>query len=303
MKYSERLGLWLKERFPLVNFISGAFMFFLAKSVMIDEKTSETSIIMTFLAILIPTTHLFLLRVFDEHKDFESDRINYPERVLQKGIFTLKEVRNLGIFAGSIQLVSFTVLFMVFAFNLRLLFFYLILHLWTYLMAQEFFVKDWLKRNFILYGLSHLLVTPILFILCLATINPEFLWSPSILFATILSLLTGWLYEITRKTKAPQEEKTNDKSYSQIFGLKRSTQVIFASLLITHFFIWKLFSELNLFPWIYWTIGVPLLVISALSLFQFGKAPSPVRRKKNEQTVALATLFAYLTPICFWILR
>jgi hypothetical protein len=304
MKYKERLVAWLNERFPPVNFVSGIFIFLLAKAVAIDpsESLSKFNIFDIFCSI-VPMMHLFLLRVFDEHKDFESDKISYPDRILQKGIFTLKEVRVLGYGAFTLQIFFFLFLLGHYSFNSRLVFLFGILWIWTFLMNKEFFAKNWLKKHFLLYGFSHLLITPILFAFCIGLSNPYFNWDIKVILSLVLSLLTGWLYEVTRKTKAPEEEKKTDTSYSQIFGTKNSVIIIGFSLVLTHFFIWFLFNELNISSWVYWSLGMPLLGIGILSLIKFLKLPTSVARKKNEQAVALATLFAYLTPIIFWIIR
>ncbi len=304
MTYRQRLRPWLNERFPIVNFVSGVFIYLLAKSV---SGQMETDINFGYLkeiaASLVPMMHLFLLRVFDEHKDYESDKINYPDRILQKGIFTLSEIRQLGWLAFLVEWIGFGYIFFKFDWNFRVLVLFLFLWIWTVLMTKEFFAKEWLKKRFLIYGLSHLLITPILFLACISLANPQFIWSSPVLLSLFLSLLTGWLYEIARKTKAPEEEKANDKSYSQIFGVNQSLVVIALSLIVTHIVIWFLFRILDISNWVYSLMGLPLLVISLLSLRSFYLLPTPKNRKKNEQSVALAALFAYLTPIVCWLWR
>lgn len=294
--------LWLNERFPIINFVSGVFIYLLAKSV---SGQMDTAIQYGFLkevaAGLIPTMHLFLLRVFDEHKDYESDKINYPDRILQKGLFTLTEIRQLGWISLLIELLGFGYVFFKLDWDLRVLALFLFLWFWTVLMTKEFFAKEWLKNRFLIYGLTHLLITPILFLVCISLANPQFRWSAPVGLSLFLSLLTGWLYEITRKTKAPGEEKAHDKSYSQIFGVNQSLVVIAVSLILTHIVIWLLFRELGISIFVYSLMGLPLLVLSLLSLKAFYKLPTPKNRKKNEQSVGLAALFAYLTPIVCWL--
>ena len=304
MPYIPRLKLWLNERFPIINFVSGVFIYLLAKSVSGRlAGVSQLGFTKEIAASLVPMMHLFLLRVFDEHKDFESDKINYPDRILQKGIFTLSEIRRLGWFSFLIEVVSFGFVFYISSWDLSVLGLFIFLWVWTGLMTKEFFARNWLKGRFLLYGFSHLLITPILFLSCISLANPKFSWSAPVLLSLLLSLLTGWLYEVTRKTKAPEEEKTHDKSYSQIFGIKTSLVVIALSLLSTHIVIWLLFRELDISFWVYGFFGLPLLFISLFSLYTFYKVPTPKNRKKNEQAVGLAALFAYLIPIVCWLWR
>ena len=95
-----------------------------------------------------------MLRVFDEHKDYELDCLNHPNRVLQSGLISLGHLKVLGGIAILIQLgVSMwldggigpvsTVWFVVVG--------------WSLLMAVEFFCGEWLEKDsfymlFLIYG-------------------------------------------------------------------------------------------------------------------------------------------------------
>src|SRR5690606_3218576 len=45
---------------------------------------------------------VLLLRVLDEHKDFERDRQAYPGRLLSRGVVTLPELRRVGLVIGAL---------------------------------------------------------------------------------------------------------------------------------------------------------------------------------------------------------
>jgi hypothetical protein len=293
-RYLYRLHLWLSERFPYINFISGFIIFFFAKSVIVLTNSNENDALhfQDVFAMLIPTLHLFLLRVFDEHKDYLSDQIHYPHRILQKGIFTLAEVRQLGYGAFGLQILCFLALKPTPLAYLSFMF----LWLWTFLMIKEFFAKDFLKQKLLLYAWLHQMVTPILFltllILCAGAFNFSKAWGLSLM----LSVALGWLYENARKTKG-QEEETGDLSYSQIFGSKGSVLILFISTALTCFLIYELFQTLNIENLIYTNLIGAFLALAGLTNLKYLKQPTAKNRKKNEGVVALISIYAFLTPI------
>lgn len=292
--YIYRLHLWLKERFPPINFISGFILYLLAKTIIgLSENTLALSYgVKDIYGILIPAMHLFLLRVFDEHKDFETDKEFYPERVIQRGIFKLTEVAQLGYLAFIIQIYSFYKMQPSPLANYT----YLFVWIWTVLMTKEFFAKNWLKSKLLLYGISHLLITPFLFFLLLTLCSPEFSFSPSSVLALTLSLLTGWLYEVTRKTKAPNEE-TGDLTYSGLWGIKLATLVISCSSILTAVVTIFFFRSLKLTHPMYIFIQLGLIILGLLQHYKFIHEPNAKNRKKNEGVSALLSVYAFLTPL------
>jgi 4-hydroxybenzoate polyprenyltransferase len=288
------MNLWLKERFPPINFISGFILYLLAKAIIVlsDNTLNMSYGVKDLYGLLIPAMHLFLLRVFDEHKDFETDRDFYPERVIQRGIFKLTEVAQLGYLAFIVQIYSFYKMQPSLLANYT----YLFVWIWTLLMTKEFFAKDWLKSKLLLYGISHLLITPFLFFLLLTICSPEFSFSPSSVLALTLSLLTGWLYEVTRKTKAPNEE-TGDLTYSGLWGIKLATFVISCSSIFTAIITIFFFRSLKLTHPIYILIQLGLIILSLLLHYRFLHEPTAKNRKKNEGASALLSAYAFLTPL------
>lgn len=295
--YFYRLNLWLKERFPLLNFVSGFFLYFLAKAIItIDQQQGHRDVFDIF-GMLMPAAHLFLLRVFDEYKDFKSDSIYYPNRVIQKGIFKLKEVGVLGVFAFIIELFSYLMLRKSLITDL----FFLWLWVWTFLMYKEFFCSSWLKKKLFLYGFLHLLVTPFL-LLTLLVLNIDDLsnivdWK-NIVLPLVISVLTGWHYEVSRKTKAPTEE-TGDLTYSSLWGINRALFVIYLSTVVTVFLSILFFNVLGIFNNYILLIGFAVVIISRLATRAFKLEPNPKARKKNEGVTLLVSLYAFLPPIIF----
>lgn len=294
LSYFKRMNLWLNERFPLMNFISAFFIYLLAKAISVIDQQQFTFNFLDVLGMLIPACHLFLLRVFDEHKDFESDAKFYPHRVVQRGVFTLKDIRLLGYIAFTIQIISYAITRVGFVSDIA----FLSLWFWTLLMTKEFFCKDYLKKNLFLYGFLHLLVTPILLLLLLILTFKEFSLNLNFTLPLVISIMTGWLYELSRKTKGSEEE-TGDLTYSSLWGVKKSLFWLFLSAAFTLIISLLFFNSLGIFNFYLLGIALVLLILTMLTLTHFQKEVTAKSRKKNEGMTFLISLYAFLPPIIF----
>ena len=103
-----RLLAYLRERFPLgghglliVSYYSSNQ--FLARALTQPGEPMRYSP-HSLLGAIALLCLFFHLRVFDEHKDYDDDLKHYPERILQSGIITLRELRILGGVAITLEL-------------------------------------------------------------------------------------------------------------------------------------------------------------------------------------------------------
>src|SRR6185436_6178910 len=107
--YPRRLSAYLAERFPLLGhgLLIAAYYSsnqFLARALttpgrpMHYDRTSLLGAVTLF-------CFFFHLRVFDEHKDWADDVIHHPDRVLQRGVVTLRDLRVLGGIAIAVEIV------------------------------------------------------------------------------------------------------------------------------------------------------------------------------------------------------
>lgn len=292
--YFKRMNLWLNERFPLMNFISAFFIYFLAKSIAAIDQQQLLVDWRDFFGMLIPACHLFLLRVFDEHKDFETDAQFYPHRVVQRGLFTLSDIRKLGYLAILVQLLSYSFVRVGILSDLA----FLLLWAWTLLMTKEFFCKDFLKRKLFLYGFLHLLITPILLMFLMTMTFKEISLGAQFLFPLGISIMTGWLYELSRKTKGLEEE-TGDLTYSRLWGVNKSLSMLLLSATVTLGISFLFFNALGIFNLYLAIIGLVLFVLTYMTVNNFKKEITAKSRKKNEGMTLLISLYAFLPPIIF----
>ncbi len=153
-------------------------------------------------------------RIFDDHKDYAADSRFFPDRVLQRGVVTLGELKFLAALAivlefacaivcGPAALVALSV---AFAFSL--------------LMLKEFFVADWLKKRFLLYASVHMLIMPLLAMTVWSFATKQYFWEIPLWYwlYSMVSFFLAFNWEVSRKIRVPEEEIEGVDSYTRLFG-------------------------------------------------------------------------------------
>ncbi len=287
-----RLLAWMKERFAPAN----ALLFFILylTTAAVTRAGAEGAVAVSLhdaIGCLVTWSFFLLLRIFDEHKDYELDCRNHPGRVLQSGLISLGHLRVLGALALALQ-VGWSLWLdggvgpATMAWGL--------MFAWTCLMGREFFIADWLTRHLTWYAVSHMLVMPLIVWWLAQLAVPGAPLSAPLQVLMLLAFVSGFCFEITRKTKGPEEERDTVESYSRIFGTRGAARVVMA--LVTAMVacqVWLIVVLTGtLVPW-------ALLVLAlfyALGLWQlraFLQTPSAAARGKNEAVVALTMLAGY----------
>jgi hypothetical protein len=209
---------WLLERYPPGIIVIHALAYMTSISVSMFLFSSEG---LTFsytregMGIAVFFMFPLILRIVDEHKDFEIDLSLHPNRVLQRGDTSLLVLRNIAIGCAILQLgfclfVDGGIGVVTCLWGCTMLY--------ALLMGKEFFCGAWLEKRMILYAISHQLITPISIAwFCSIPTTPEYppqgIWG----FA-LLCLLGTFSYEISRKIRAPEEEREGLDSYTKSLG-------------------------------------------------------------------------------------
>jgi 4-hydroxybenzoate polyprenyltransferase len=159
------------------------------------------------------------LRVLDEIKDYEADRTAHPGRPLPRGLVSLSEARRVAwlLVLGEVMIVA--------AVEPRALVAWLLLLAYSLGMSVEFGVGTWLRPRLELYAMSHTLVAGFLG-LTIASLGSGVplhqLPATSWIFAA-----ANWavfnVFEFSRKTFAPEEERDGVPSYSGRLGVRGAT--------------------------------------------------------------------------------
>lgn len=244
------------ERFPLAGVILYAgSLFWMSYSFSGTFRESAPwslpDVIVGFLVFFMVFLHL---RIFDEHKDFEKDRIAYPERMLSRGEITLRDLRHILYPVLALEFVLSLVL------GVRVVIAWVLILLWTLFMLKEFFVPVFLNKRIGLYLISHQLLVPIMTAFpALQRRNLLDLskneWAVFVLFSFGTMCLT-MTYEIARKTWSAQRENANADSYTRAWGIGRTAVIsILVSALAFAIFTYLLYGKTNI---------VPIIVNSAL---------------------------------------
>lgn len=294
--WPHRFMAWIHERFPLPNALLFFILYLTTVAVVYDNTTGDIfNLGRDIMGCLVTWSFFLLLRIFDEHKDYDLDCQNHPQRVLQSGLITLDHLKIVG--AGLIFLQLAYALFLDHGVGMTLMA-WGAMFVWTCLMGKEFFIDEWLTRHLTWYAVSHMLVMPLTVWWLANMAMPNAPLTPALQAMMSLAFISGFCFEITRKTKAPDEERDTIESYSRIFGTQGSAMVVMGlltmmvlnqicliHLLSPSFPIWA-----ALILAIFYALGMTQLV-------KFTQAPSIKGREKNEAMVALTMLAGYAVLI------
>ncbi len=175
---------------------------------------------------------MLLARIFDELKDLESDRVEFPDRPLPSGRVHLSDLRFL---AAVCIIVSLALNFHRGQAALA----YLAFLVFLLLSSRWFFAKSLVSRNLLLVFLTHQPLVPLLFLylyfvevgrLGLAA-SPE---TAGLLIGCYWPLLFSW--EVARKIRAPESE-TDYRSYSLVLGPRGAATLLGIVLLLPLVFL------------------------------------------------------------------
>lgn len=188
--------------------------------------------------------YLFHNRLADDRRDYDFDIKFYPNRAVQKGLISLKQINNLSYIA------IFLMVIIAGSFSFLSLAIFIILILYTLVAKKDFFLpKDFKEKHLFVYNFLNMLQILSLQIFIYVTIInsldfTHFIYS-HILFVFILSIQV----EISRKIK-PEISLANDL-YSDRMGMGRS---------IILWVVFGIFSIINS-AYLAYIIGIQLNII------------------------------------------
>jgi len=152
---------------------------------------------------------LFHLRVFDEHKDAEHDAATRPDRPVQRGLVTLRELA----IAGGVAI----------ALEAALGGWWWLAPLgYSVLMLVEFGVPRWLARHYTVYAISHSAITAVVCVALVGGMPPVAL--------LVMALASTFSIDVLRKI-VPHETPGVD-SWSGRLGIRRACMLGAALLVI-----------------------------------------------------------------------
>lgn len=232
----------------------------------------------------------FVLRVLDEHKDWEVDRIAYPERALSRGLVTHRHLR------GAAWIAAAGMVVLALPFGPILLAGVAGLLGYALLMLREFFAGAWLRRHFVLYGVSHNLVVFLsVHVVALgfglaAGLGGATLRDPAVHLAA--AALNGLVFslEVARKIRMPEAERAEVDTYSKVLGVRASALLVPGVQVLS---LGMLMLVLPLGPMQQAGIALAMLAGWGIAL-RFLRRPTKRGAERLVRPASLVVLFAFV---------
>jgi 4-hydroxybenzoate polyprenyltransferase len=277
-----KLWAYLMERFPPgPTLLYGAALFCAAWGLAGHLPGAEpASWLEPTLGSLVFFLALLHVRLMDEHKDYEDDRIAHPDRLLSRGVVTLRMLK--GFMAVVVALELALALWLGWAAFLA----WAALFAFTLAMLVEFGVGAWLSRHLGWYLVSHqaMVLLMVVFAACVR-LDPRGLGGPAWVELAVLGLAmicATVTFELGRKTWEPEREHERADSYTRAWGRPRTVVTTLAVAL----------AGLLAWAWLLPAVGigwVPIAVMGAAALLLVGLELRFLRRpvRQNAKLVEL----------------
>lgn len=299
--FPARLAAYLRERFPLLGHGILILSYYSSNQFLAKTLTEPGQPMRYGSHSLLGAVTLFCvffhLRVFDEHKDFEDDSKHYPQRVLQRGIVSLRDLRRLGAAVISIELLlsglrgpaAAVALLLTLGFSV--------------LMLKEFFVRDWLKRHFLLYATSHMLIMPLMALTVYSFTTQRYPWQAPAWFwlYAFVGFFVTFNWEVSRKIRAPEQEIDGVDSYTKLFGTYGAAWMVLAIRVVDTGLVALVGYHLDLSVWFYVALVV-LFAVCLLGFLQY-RFHTSVKTAKRMETYAGMYIIAFDLILAIEIVR
>jgi 4-hydroxybenzoate polyprenyltransferase len=215
---ANRWWIYQRERFPVAAHgpLIAAFSFSaISYSALVRHADGVPRVRPLVVAFVSAFLFFLQLRIADEFKDFEEDSRFRPYRPVPRGLITLRDLAKLWVLCISIQLALALWL------SPRLLVPLVVTWIYLALMSKEFFLRKWLKRNPVVYMVSHMMIMPLVDLYTTACD-----WVPAgyrrppdgLLWFLVVSFFNGMVLEIGRKIRTPNDEENGVETYSYLWG-------------------------------------------------------------------------------------
>jgi len=276
-----RLYRYQEERFPVKILTFTTLAVVLSSAAVLSYDTSLLQGIMNFFACM---AFLYHIRVSDESRDFSHDSAFHPERPVQRGLVSVKELFLFDI--PGLVFFLFTSLF----FGLPSILYGLLLLIFSFIAWKDFFLGDKFKKRFFLYNAINMFQMVLLQFFIYAVFTRSFKVSGVMWIHLLFVIFNTIIMEIVRKIKTSGEESKGRDTYSWHLGYSRSLKIFYFLSVFNYLtFVWMLYtisSSATLFVLI--ALGLLILLTVAVILHSHQK------RKATEQFLLLSTVMNYV---------
>ena len=279
--WRRRFTAYLDERFPLWNHGLLIVSYYSSNQFLAQSLTrtgqpmhySERSVLGAILMLCL----FFHLRVFDEHKDYADDCRYFPQRVLQRGLISLRDLKILGGIAIVLEWLLGAWL------GWATLVSILAAQAFSVLMLKEFFCRDWLRRHFLTYATSHMLIMPLFALVVFSVATGCYLWEAPGWFwlYSFVGFFVTFNWEVSRKIRAPEQEIDGVETYTKMFGTYGAAYLVLAIRVVDTAMVALVGWHLGLSAWFYGVL-VALYGVCLVGFFQYRRHTSPHTAKRME---------------------
>src|SRR4051812_8326940 len=191
-----RLWEFQSERAPIFAMIAMASL-----AVGVLAVFADTTVWRFIVATAIIFLYMVQIRTADEKKDFEHDNKYHPHRPVQRGVVTLAELAVVNKISILLQLLLYASFL-----DMRIFLLGLLSQGYAQLTKKEFFVREWIRRHFYIYYITHYFQLVILFYAMTRIIKPEQVSAWVFVAFFMTSVITT---ELGRKMYAEEDDTTD----------------------------------------------------------------------------------------------
>jgi len=296
---------WMSERFPPVSYGILIASYYSSNQFLAEVLTAPDQKLKYTVGSILGAISLlcifFQLRVFDEHKDFAQDCLHFPDRILQRGLISLRDLKFSVVITIAVQLAC-AATWMPQGKPAALIA-VLVTMLYSLLMLKEFFASDWLRSHFLVYTISHMMIMPLLAMVVFSFATGEYFWNAPgwfWLYAFVGFFVTlNW--EISRKIRSPDQEIEGVDSYTKILGTNGAAHAVVGvraiDTLLVAFVGWYLQAS----AWFYLALIV-LFGVCLTGYFRFLRQPNAENAKRMESYAGIY-IIAFDLILAFELIR
>lgn len=273
MNVISKLYKYQKERFPLQILIFTTISSVLASNAVTGNSASIIDIILVFFASLF---FIFHIRVIDESRDAEYDKKFYPDRPVQMGFISLKELFIADI-VGLIFIATVAILYGKVSTILALVMFLFTLFAW-----KDFFIQKFFLDKPLLY---HLINSPQMLLLqffIFAVFVESFQITKAMWLLAGLIYLNIFILEVIRKINRPNASGDAGDVYSKSLGFNGAMIFTMILAIISAVLFVLLNNEMK-------TENITHLIVgfAIIALFVFSILAHIIKKSKTTEKIML----------------
>lgn len=274
MELLKKCHIYFKERFPIrVYFIFILCLYYSSYLFGFKLKTKSSLPafnLKSFVGFLVVFLIFMQLRIFDDYKDYDQDKLKYPERRLSKGDLNLTDLKNISWLMILLQIILNLYI------GLTSTILWLLIFFWSILMLKEFFMPKFLNNHRVIYVISHQLILPLIciysmniatYIFDIENLDCVYL---TIFIITITTLTL--IFHLAKKLQLPITASKDNEKKLKLLILLGLLSFIFSFIIYNHFNIGYIFFIVHTAFYLMFNIFALVYIIklhqSSLKLFK-----------------------------------